>query len=325
MNVTVLGGTRFMGRRIVSRLLHDGHAVTIVHRGNHAGTATPGVTEIVGDRSDLSVLAAVKESEPDAVVDMSAYTAQQCAELLDAVGDVSRWVHCSTGAVYEQSPVFPWVEDSPYGPWALWGQYGIEKLGCELLLRDRRSAQVSVVFRPPYVLGPGNYAAREEFILNRLLDDAEILIQGDGEGLLHMVSADEIGQMFASAVTHPLSPGFHPFNAAGSNCISSLGLVHLLAEICGTTPRVRHISRPADGTPFDTADHVFPFPDVPYVLDGAKLVEHGLVPQPTPLTDVLHESFEYLMRNPSRRTWTRTAAELSAASQSAAAPARLGP
>ncbi len=313
MNVTVLGGTRFMGRRIVMQLLREGHAVTIVHRGSQPNAAPPGVTEIVGDRSDPRVLVAVKESAPDAIVDMSAYTAQQCAELLDAVGDVSRWVHCSTGALYEPSPVFPWAEDTAYGPWALWGQYGVEKLGCELLLQDRRSAQVSVVFRPPYVLGPGNYAPREEFILNRLLDGAEILIPGDGESLLHMVSADEIGQMFARAVDHPLPTGFHSFNAGGPNLVSSLGLVHLLAEISGTTPRVRHIKRSADGAHFNTADHVFPFPDVPYVLDGTKLAEHGLVSRPAPLIDVLHESFEHLMRNPPRRTWTRTAAEQSAA------------
>lgn len=313
MNVTVLGGTRFMGRRIVMQLLRDGHVVTIVHRGNHPDAAPSGVAEIVGDRSDPRVLLAVRESSPDAIVDMSAYTAHQCAQLLDAVGDVSRWVHCSTGAVYEPSPVFPWVEDSASGPWALWGQYGVEKLACELLLRDRRSEEVSVVFRPPYVLGPGNYAPREEFILNRLLDGAEILIPGDGESLLHMVSADEIGQMFARAVDHPLATGFHCFNAGGPNLVSSLGLVHLLAEISGTTPRVRHIKRPTDAAPFNTADHVFPFPDVPYVLDRTKLAEHGLVSRPTPLIEVLHESFEHLMRNPSRRMWARTAAEQSAA------------
>lgn len=312
MRVTVLGGTRFMGRRIVSNLVRDGHDVTIVHRGSHPGSATADVAVIIGDRSDPRVLAAVRESEPDAVVDMSAYTARQCAELLEAVGNVPRWVHCSTGAVYKPSSVFPWTEDSSYGPWPLWGQYGVEKLQCERLLRDRRPGQVSVVFRPPYVLGPGNYAPREEFILNRLLDGAEILIAGDGEGLLHMVSAEEIGQMFARAVVHPLSPGFHAFNATGPNCISSLGLIHQLAEMSGTTPQVRHVSRPPDGTPFNTADHVFPFPDAPYVLDGSRLVEHGLVPMPTPLVDVLHESFEYLMHNPSRRLWTRTAAELSA-------------
>jgi nucleoside-diphosphate-sugar epimerase len=78
---------------------------------------------------------------------------------------VPRLVHTSTVNIYHPQPVLPWPEDTPYGPYPLWGPYAVAKIGCELALRERRPAPLSTVaIRFPLVLGPGNYIAREEFV-----------------------------------------------------------------------------------------------------------------------------------------------------------------
>ena len=49
MRVLVLGGTGFVGRTIVERLLTDGHEPVLFNRGRNAGLF-PGVRQLVGDR-----------------------------------------------------------------------------------------------------------------------------------------------------------------------------------------------------------------------------------------------------------------------------------
>ncbi len=53
MRVLVIGGTSFMGPRVV-RLLHkQGHTITIFHRGQTEADLPSGVEQILGDRANL--------------------------------------------------------------------------------------------------------------------------------------------------------------------------------------------------------------------------------------------------------------------------------
>lgn len=302
MRVVVMGGTRFMGVETVQRVLAAGHVVAVVHRGSRA--APPGTEEIVGDRDDPATRARVRAWAPDAVVDFSAYRAEQTRDLLEALPEVGRWVHCSSGAVYRPLPTFPWHEDGPLGPWPLWGGYGHEKLGCEEHLRAGPADRVTVSIRPPYVLGPGNYAPREEFVLNRILDGAPVVIEGDGEGMLHMVSSGEAGEAFAAAVDVDLPAGFHPVNLGSRHLCTSVGFVDLCARAAGREARVHHVPAAAADEPFSTADHVFPFPDRSYVLDTRRLEEWGLVADRPSLEATITAAYEHLMRHPERRQWS---------------------
>ena len=50
MKLLVLGGTQFVGRRIVEAALERGHAVTLFHRGTTNPGLFPESEEILGDR-----------------------------------------------------------------------------------------------------------------------------------------------------------------------------------------------------------------------------------------------------------------------------------
>ncbi|MCL7427460.1 NAD-dependent epimerase/dehydratase family protein [Streptomyces sp. YS415] len=104
--VLVIGGNRYIGKRLIRRLLAAGDRVTVLNRGS--ATPPPGTVHLVADRDDENSLRAALGSRTfDAVVDQVCYTPRQ-AVLARRVftGRTRRYVMTSTVEVYEH-------EDSP--------------------------------------------------------------------------------------------------------------------------------------------------------------------------------------------------------------------
>jgi len=266
-----MGGTRFLGVATVAALLRADHEVIVFHRGSRTPQWQRPVTHLIGDRTNPSDLERIEALDVDAVLDMSAYTRAQTMSLLDVVPAVARFVHVSTVNVYRPSPLLPWPEETPYGPHPLWGAYATEKIGCELALREHRPAPLSTIaIRFPLVLGPGNFIAREEFVLNRLLDGEEILLPGDGQAVHQYVWIHHAAQALTRALDLDLD-GFRPFNVASRRCNTSLeGFVDVCAEVAAVTPRVRFVGGGPTGEDLDVfngIDCVFPFSNENTVAD----------------------------------------------------------
>lgn len=308
-----MGGTRMIGLEVVARLLENDHDVVLFNRGTRDVAFPRPVTEVRGDRYDPSALEQLGSLRLEAIVDLSAYTSEQTALVLEALPEVERFVHCSTGAVYQPQPELPWAEDTPEGPWALWGTYAIEKLQCERLLRQHRRADLSTtIIRLPYVLGPANYAPREEFVLNRLLDAQEVYLPGDGKAVQQFISSAQVGDVFAAAVSAAGTPGVTPFNVAADELVSLEGFVDICASVAGVDPLRRAVGGGATGTGaavFDASDPVFPFPNENYALDVTAARQAGLAPGRRRVREMIELAFETLLADPERRKWERTQAE----------------
>jgi nucleoside-diphosphate-sugar epimerase len=313
VRILVMGGTRFVGVDVVGALLDAGHDVVVFHRGTRTPRWSRPVEHVIGDRTVTADLAPLAQRHVDAVIDLSAYSRAQTGLLLDVLPAVPRLVHCSTLNVYRPRPLLPWTEDTPYGPHPLWGGYAVEKIGCELALRERRPESLSTVsLRLPLVLGPRNFLAREEFVLNRLLDDELILLPGDGQAVHQYVWIHHAAQALARAVELD-AEGFHAFNVASRRCLTSLeGFVQVCADVSGTTARVRFVGGGATGEDrpvFDGVDCVFPFSNENTVGDLTKAGAAGLLEPFLPLHDMVAEALQAMRADPERRKWTRTAAE----------------
>lgn len=102
MHVFVIGGTSFMGPKVIEQLLHSGHEVTVFHRGQTKGYLPSGRHEILGDRNDLpSYRTAIQQLKPDAVLDMICMTEQQARLLVQTLdGIVNRVIVASSQDVY---------------------------------------------------------------------------------------------------------------------------------------------------------------------------------------------------------------------------------
>jgi nucleoside-diphosphate-sugar epimerase len=315
MKVLVIGGTRFIGVDTVERLLDRGHEVTIYNRGTRPGLWSGRVRELNGDRADSRALQQLVDEQFDGIIDLCAYTARDTQALLNVQGNVPRFVHMSSGAVYQLHVHLPWSEDTPYGPAPLWGAYAHGKIECERLLdATRHEANATTVIRAPWVLGTKNYADREKFVLNRLLDREEVLLPGDGKAVQQFVTSGQVAHSLVAALETFRHEGWQAFNIASPGFVSLEGFVRACASVAKVEPLFRHIGGGPTGTAsvvFDMNNPVFPFPNENYVLDLTMSKEAGIASSPTALETMIEEALADLNSHPDQRTWHRTPAELS--------------
>jgi nucleoside-diphosphate-sugar epimerase len=85
MKVLVIGGTVFIGEAITRRLLSEWHDVTLFHRGKSRNELHL-AKEILGDRMEPDGLErAIRQTAPDAIVDMIAMTPEAAETALHAI------------------------------------------------------------------------------------------------------------------------------------------------------------------------------------------------------------------------------------------------
>ncbi|WP_369146596.1 NAD-dependent epimerase/dehydratase family protein [Streptomyces sp. R44] len=101
MDILVIGGNRYFGKRLIALLRESGHRITVLNRGSSA--APEGIEQLVADRDDENALASVLAGRSfDVVVDQVCYTPRQ-AEIARRVfaTRTARYVMTSTVEVYE--------------------------------------------------------------------------------------------------------------------------------------------------------------------------------------------------------------------------------
>src|SRR5882762_605953 len=99
MKLLILGGTRFVGRHLVTAALARNHEITLFNRGQHPAAALSSVETIHGERN--SDLAKLKGRCWDGVIDTCGYlprTVRASAEILSH--SLDRYVFISSLSVY---------------------------------------------------------------------------------------------------------------------------------------------------------------------------------------------------------------------------------
>jgi nucleoside-diphosphate-sugar epimerase len=119
MRVLVIGGTRFIGPRVVQRLVAAGCDVTVFHRGHHS-ILPSGAQEIRHPSGAMPVRRIpdeVRRVEPEIVLHMIAMGAEDGAAATAAfAGSARRIVAASSGDVYRAYGVFLGIEGGPPDP-----------------------------------------------------------------------------------------------------------------------------------------------------------------------------------------------------------------
>ncbi len=98
----VVGGTGFIGRRVVARLLDSAAEVSVVCRSQR-DVSVAGVTQQYrGDRDDGPFLrAAIQAARPEVIIDLISYTADHARHVREAAaGACDRWLVVSSADVY---------------------------------------------------------------------------------------------------------------------------------------------------------------------------------------------------------------------------------
>ncbi len=264
MKALVLGGTQFVGRRLVEALLAAGHDVTVLNRGTR--TPVPGTEALHADRRARGEVAAALAGRPfDAAFDVSAYRPEETAEVVQALeGRVGRFVHISTGAVYDAGAGLPWTEDSPRGPLVQPGDYGSDKTRCEDLLFEAHAARrfPAVVLRPSYVYGPHNHLYREAYFFDRAEAGRPILVPAGGRRV-QFVHVDDLAAATVLAAELAGVEG-EAFNAAGDEIVAFGALARMAAKAVGVEADV------VDAAPSPKLVSLFPFGDFDVAMSTGK-------------------------------------------------------
>jgi nucleoside-diphosphate-sugar epimerase len=99
----ILGGTQFVGKRLVQLLLDEGVEVTIGTRGKTADPFGDKVSRLIIDREDADTLhEAFQDKAWDVVYDQTCYSSQEAHDTLQALeGKVKKYIFTSSQAVYD--------------------------------------------------------------------------------------------------------------------------------------------------------------------------------------------------------------------------------
>jgi nucleoside-diphosphate-sugar epimerase len=196
MRLLVLGGTRFVGRAIVTDALDRGWQVDAVNRGE-TGPLPEGARHLAADRTDPAQLAAaLGDSTWDVVVETWARAPRVVQIATQALaGRTDRFGYVSSISVYTGGrpaggdETWPVVEGDPGADET---DYAADKRGGELAVLA--AFPDALIGRPGMILGPHENIGRLPWWLTRVAQGGRVVAPGHPDLPLQYVDARDLAQ-----------------------------------------------------------------------------------------------------------------------------------
>ncbi len=277
MNILVTGGTVFVSRFTAEYFAKAGHTVYVLNRGSRPQPA--GVRHICADRHSLSQT--LKRYSFDAVLDITAYTGEDVALLLDALSDFGQYILLSSSAVYPETLPQPFQERQALGRNVFWGDYGTNKIDAESELFKRLPEAYAI--RPPYLYGPMNNVYREAFVFECAERNLPFYLPGDGSLPLQFFHVADLCRLIEAIWER--RPQQHILNAGNPETCTAKEWVRLCYAAADKVPEFQYVS------PEIPQRSYFPFYPYAYRLDVSA--QKALLPETVPLADGIAESYRW--------------------------------
>jgi nucleoside-diphosphate-sugar epimerase len=306
----VIGGTLFLGRALVRRLLGRREHVTLLHRGRSNPFAGE-TDEIHCDRNDVTAVKAALTGRAFDVVYDNVYdwqrgtTAAQVEAAATAVAmGLRRYVFVSSVGAYQEGEDLS--EDAPLVPEDAPEEYSRHKANAERMLFRLHAAAgfPAVTLRPPYIYGPENPFYREAFFWDRLLDDRPILVPDDGSRKMQFVLADDVVRAAIAAADTDRANG-RAYNVCDDRAITQNDLVDALAQTAGREARKVFVPRQRlvemGGGLFDPPLYFAQHFDMPTISEDNTRARRELGFEPTRFKTGLAQAFDWYRRQKNRQ------------------------
>ena len=271
MKALVMGGTGFMGRRLVSNLLKADCDVTIATSGKTVNPFEKRVRTLVFDRFRMK---SIEDRIPsgdayDVLFDQIGFGPDDVAGICDIFrGKVKHYVFTSSGSVYKGSKAGFIEED--FDPVAVKPREGgIRTLGYD---EGKRSAESYLFHNAPFtvaaarfpiVLGPDDSTDRFQFHVNRVKEQRPIVIPA-GCGRMNYAWVEDAGRFLCwLGLEHRIGT----YNAASSYALNANELVRRIGILLDKTPIVLGEGEKSDITPY--------YIEGDWSMDTTKAERHG--------------------------------------------------
>jgi len=259
MKILVLGGTQFIGRHVVEKLIQARHDVTLLNRGKTAPGLFPDVSLIKADRESDN-LKNIKDLQQnwDAVIDLSAYYPKDVSNLLENLkGYAGRYILCSTVSAYVASsmegPTSTIDEDSPLRACTekeasntSMATYGQRKAECERVAMKQHSSGIpTIVIRPSIVYGAHDYTDRFAYWIWRSSQEKPFILPDDGLTITKRTYAPDLASTFVTCLKSSAAMG-NAYNIAETDSLSFRDTIYHLGNHLGKKPLDHAVSVSAD-------------------------------------------------------------------------------
>ena len=291
MKVLFFGGTRFVGKALVSRLLSKGYEIFVFTRGNLP--VPKNVTHLKGDRKNDEDLKQISDHSFDLIVDSSGRNLEDTQRLLEFTGLPSfRFIYISSAGVYENTQFLPVVEGTPID---LESRH-IGKAKTESWLEAEGIPFTS--FRPTYIYGPGNYNPIEKWFFDRITKGRYIPIPFDGQIITQLGHVADLAEAISKSIETDKAIN-QIYNCSGSTAVTFKGLIE--TSILATGNRISDYNlRSFDPSKLDSkARKVFPLRLNNFFTDISKIKKDLSWEPKFDLLDGLTDSYknDYLLSN----------------------------
>jgi len=222
MKLLILGGTRFLGRHLVTAALERNHDITLFNRGNHSIPTLTSVETIFGDRnSDLGKL---RGRQWDAAVDTCGYlprtvkvSAEALADAVDAyvfISSQSAYADVSRVGVDESSPLATLtteqleranaIDSSAQTSAVNYAEmYGGLKALCEQAVQEILPDR-TLTIRPGLIVGSYDYTDRFTYWVVRVADGGEVLAPGRPGRHVQFIDVLDLAKWIIGMIEHKL-------------------------------------------------------------------------------------------------------------------------
>ncbi|GIP35689.1 NAD-dependent epimerase/dehydratase family protein [Paenibacillus sp. J2TS4] len=270
--VLVIGGTRFFGKKLVQRLIHDQADITILTRGTTPDPFGDSVKRLQVNRTDRTALSqALGSMSFDVVYDNICFTAQEAEDAVHLfAGRTDKYIVTSSLSVY------PFGEgrkrESDFDPYSYplpetypgKDDYAEGKRLVEAVLFQKAPFSVAAV-RFPIVLGHDDYTRRLHFHVEHIQQGQPLGIPNP-KAFLSFIHSDEAAA-FLAWLGHSQLQG--SVNACAQGETSPGKIVSLIEQALHTQAQVMQETEPEHRSPFGIPR--------PWYMDTAKAEAAGFV------------------------------------------------
>ena len=249
MKALVLGGTGFIGRRLVDQLLSAGNEVTMVTSGKSANPFGKKVSTITADRFKRESLMKAFSGNAyfDVTFDTIGFRSMDVKNSLDALeGRTGKYVYISSAAVYTGNKEE--VSEDDFDPSRTEDiepghekSYGEGKQQSEVYIAKNSGIPYAMV-RYPIVIGYDDSTMRFQDHISRILNGEEFHFM-EPEGRRNYVWVEDAGQ-FLAWLGEPGNVGI--YNAASPDAFKASDFVRKMADSIGMEAKIVHGSEYSD-------------------------------------------------------------------------------